>query len=125
MKILFLDDDELRHEYAQQELIGHEVEHVRTVPEALTALALRYFDLAMLDHDLGGGEHCAPSNEVSGYEVARRISEGDVLQPRFVLVHSYNAPGAQRMIAALKAAPLRCAWIPFGPSAFLAVKGAE
>jgi len=117
VKILFLDDDEQRHEYARKELIGHEVWHVRTVAEALTQLSVGVFDLAMLDHDLGG-QHYAPSNEVSGYEVARRIADGDVPRPGFVRVHSYNAPGANRMVAALVAGDVPCDWQPFGPGTF-------
>lgn len=116
MKILFLDDDEQRHTYAATALIGHDVTHVRTVPEALKQLAVGGFDVAMLDHDLGG-QHYAPSNEVSGYAVAQAIEAGQVKVPR-VVVHSFNAAGATRMVAAIANSGVPVAWAPFGPGAF-------
>lgn len=117
MKVLFLDDDENRHTYAQRALIGHDVHYVRTVAEAVRTLAGHKFDVAMLDHDLGG-THYAPSDEKSGYQVALAISGQDGKAPQRVIVHSYNAPGAARMIQALSAAEIPCAWVPFGPTAF-------
>lgn len=122
MKILFLDDDELRHTYAAQALIGHDVHHVRTVPEALASLAEHEFDVAMLDHDLGGTQY-APSDEESGYQVAVAIAERVTPAPRRVVVHSYNQPGAARMVTALRGGGVQSAWFPFGPTSFAAALG--
>ena len=120
VRILFLDDDENRHTHAMRELIGHDVHHVRTVGEAVARLKANDYDLAMLDHDLGG-THYAPSNEVSGYAVALAIESGEVRRPARVVVHSFNAAGATRMVAAINQAGVPVAWAPFGPSAFALV----
>lgn len=117
LKILFLDDDEGRHKIAADALVGHDVTHVRTVDEAIRALTAAGFDLAMLDHDLGGA-HYAPSDAASGYAVAVAIEAGTVRRPARVIVHSYNSAGATRMVAALHKADVPVAWTPFGPGAF-------
>lgn len=123
MRILFLDDDETRHKHAASELIGHDVHHVRTAQRAIETLKSHEFDLAMLDHDLGGEQHGA-SHERSGYVVAEAIPTMD-RPPRMVIVHSFNAPGAGKMIAALGNAGIPCVWAPFGPTAFKIARGAE
>jgi CheY-like chemotaxis protein len=117
VKILFLDDDEERHEYAATALIGHEVVHVRTADEAITRLGRELFDVAMLDHDLGG-THYAPSDASSGYAVACAIEGRAVMTPARIIVHSFNAAGARRMVAALHAANVAVAWAPFGQGSF-------
>lgn len=117
MKILFLDDDEYRHSHAQRELIGHDVQHARTAAEALAHLAKQDFEVAMLDHDLGGGQMLA-SNDASGYAVAEAIADRKVRRPDFVVVHSFNPAGAMRMVQSLTAGMVPSVWAPFGPTAF-------
>jgi ActR/RegA family two-component response regulator len=114
---LFLDDDEQRQTHAMKEFIGHDAHHVRTAEEAIARLKANTYDVAMLDHDLGG-THYAPSDEKSGYQVAVAIEKRDVPAPGLVVVHSYNAAGAVRMVQALANSGVPCVWAPFGPSAF-------
>jgi CheY-like chemotaxis protein len=119
MKILFLDDDETRHTYAQKALIGHDARFVRTAKAAIEALTAEQYDVAMLDHDLGG-LHYTPSDGTSGYAVARAIADGACVPPKFVVVHSYNPAGAHNMLRALTGLAV---WAPFGPGAFRAAVG--
>lgn len=112
MKILFLDDDEQRHDAFRRESIGHDVRHVRTVEQAIKALREHGpYDVASLDHDLGR-EHYA-SGPGHGYDVAVFLEEHTALCPPTVIVHSYNPNGARRMLAALQRTGCRSAWIPF------------
>lgn len=58
------------------------------------------FDLASLDHDLGGQVYQS-SGKNTGYEVAQYIAKMDN-PPPIVIVHSWNYHGAQNMIQELK-----------------------
>lgn len=111
MKILFLDDDPTRTAKFTQETVGHEVFTAETAEEAISLLHQHPdFDIASLDHDLGGNVFC-PSNEVSGYAVARAIDDMPVKdQPLCIIVHSFNPAGASRMAGRMPGA----AAIPFG-----------
>ena len=60
------------------------------------------YDLVSLDHDLGGNI-CCPSDEVSGYVVAKYISEMPIDKlPKCVVIHSFNPVGAENMINVLR-----------------------
>ena len=123
MKILFLDDDEVRHTTAQQETIGLDVTFVRTVPEAIKALSETVFDLALLDHDLGGKTYVPSEHEDTGAAVARAIAQMPLeRRPARVYIHSYNMAGAHAMVSTLREAATRALWIPFGPLLFKATK---
>lgn len=95
MKVLFLEDDESRIAKARREFVGHVLVVATTAQEAIAALDVHRFDLASLDHDLGGTQ-MAESNENSGYAVAKYIAAMET--PPFVIVHSFNPVGAQKMM---------------------------
>ncbi len=95
MKILFLEDDENRIAKARREFVGDALTVVETAQEAIAALNNDNFDLASLDHDLGGTQ-MAESDENSGYAVAKHIVTME--QQPFVIVHSFNPVGADRMM---------------------------
>lgn len=113
MKILILDDCGVRHDLCDR-LLGdeHDLTHTYTVEQAIARLDEREFDLAMLDHDLGGPH--------TGKVVARHIAKTG--HPEFVLVHSWNPVGASDMCQILrpKVTVLRS---PFGPQAIAVVRG--
>jgi CheY-like chemotaxis protein len=111
MKILFLDDDPIRTAKFMEKTVGHEVLTAETAQDAIALLDTHLdFDIASLDHDLGGEVFCE-SNEVSGYAVAQAIDEMPVEdQPLCIIVHSFNPAGAERMANKIPAA----ARIPFG-----------
>lgn len=115
MRILFLDDDEVRHDRFRKMTIGHEVWHVRTVAEARKALAARVYDLVCLDHDLGGKQMVeSRSEEGTGYHVAMAMEALPAEQrPADVVVHSYNPIGALRMANRLRSAGFRVTQAPF------------
>lgn len=125
MRILFLDDDHIRHSYFTLWTQGHDVRHVDTAQQAKDAIAARYgtgsgYDLIFLDHDLGGRTFVSSEEENTGYQVARFLSDKlkswqSQRRPRIV-VHSWNPAGAERMVKALDAAGYKVDWRTFGPS---------
>jgi CheY-like chemotaxis protein len=103
VKVLFLDDDPNKMEYAREYYNGDEFYGVETVEQAIRMLEENSpYDLVDLDHDLGG-EYFAPSDEVSGYAVAEYISQmaKDKL-PKKVVIHSFNSIGAKNMVNVLQ-----------------------
>lgn len=115
MRVLFLDDDAERHTACARDYRDLDVTHVWTAAGAVAALEMgEPFDVACLDHDLGG-QHFATSDEGSGYAVAAHIARMEPgRRPREVVVHSWNPEGAARMVATLIEAGVRVARIPFG-----------
>ena len=102
MKILFLDDDPGRIRKARLQFANDFLIEAETAEQAIEMLERESpFDLVSLDHDLGGNIYC-PSDEVSGYAVAKYISSmpKDKLPGR-VIIHSFNPVGAENMINVL------------------------
>lgn len=101
MKILFLDDDKNRLAVASKKWSkDHDLTLVETADEAIEALTNNQFDLASLDHDLGGKVY-VESSKGTGYEVAQFICTMET-PPPIVIVHSWNFYGAQNMLSILK-----------------------
>ena len=103
MKILFLDDDVLRHEAFLREHPSDTVTRASTVEETLVALeAGSPFDVVYLDHDLEGRVF-VEEIEGTGCEIAFFIARlPDNKLPKLVIVHSHNPAGARRMVEALQ-----------------------
>ena len=95
MKVLFLEDDHNRIAKARREFVGSDLTVAETAQSAIAALDANRFDLVSLDHDLGGTV-MAESDGNSGYAVARHIAAMEA-PPVFVIIHSFNPVGAQRM----------------------------
>ncbi len=103
MKILFLDDDINRCRIARQMFVDDNFSEVETSKDAIDFLE-KYspYDIVCLDHDLGG-KISVDSDEQSGYNVAKYISEMETDKlPKKVIIHSYNFVGAKRMFDILK-----------------------
>lgn len=119
MRILVLDDDEIRHEQFRDNLKEHSVVHVYTAEEAGAALGAEKFDLAYLDHDLQDFQN-NPSGygviEQTGFDVARFIARylAPQKRPDKVIVHSWNPGGAIRMVKELRENGLVAVYEPFG-----------
>lgn len=113
MKVLFLDDDESRHDVVEHWPSAGDVTHVRTVDQALKALRRERFDVVCLDHDLGG-QQMVESHEGTGYHVAQAIAKEPAWHLGRVIVHSWNPEGARRMAEKLREAGLDVVRIPFG-----------
>jgi CheY-like chemotaxis protein len=108
LKILILDDDEVRHQAFAKKLIGNLVEHVRTAEDTIYQLIHHGpWDMVFLDHDLGG-QQMVESGQGTGYEVAKWLSENKEFLPGCVIIHSYNPAGAKNMLNIIPGSR----WIP-------------
>jgi hypothetical protein len=58
------------------------------------------YDYLFLDHDLGGQQY-VKSGENTGYEVAKFLEENPHLQPKNIILHSFNEVGRKNMKLAL------------------------
>jgi hypothetical protein len=114
MKILFFDDDELRHVQFKR-LVKHnyhaEFFYAYDVKQAKKMLSEQYFSVVSLDHDMSGQIY-QPSGEGTGYEVAEFIATLDT-KPNIAIVHSFNEKGAPLMVDVLQKAKINTEWIPF------------
>lgn len=105
MKILFMDDEEWRHNTLRDHVgTSHEMWHVYGAEDAIAAIEearndSKPFDVISLDHDLGSGKK--EGRLVSQYLKTISFVWPMVNLPQIVIVHSWNAPAAQMMIADL------------------------
>lgn len=111
MRVLILDDEQIRHDYFSVKYEDVDHVHVYTGEEALDILRREpSFDVATLDHDLGGG--------MNGAAVARAMVDPEQLPkdklPPLVVVHSFNFYGARDMVATFQAAGIKSYWERFG-----------
>lgn len=109
MRILVVDDEEVRHDRFRLAFAGHEVVHARSYAEARRALSDGPYDLIQLDHDLMDF-HVVDGvrYERTGQDVARLIAEmPSRMWPGAVVVHSWNSAGAASICSILRRAGLR------------------
>jgi CheY-like chemotaxis protein len=107
MRVLVLDDEQVRHEEFVRQHPADEVVSARSVHEACAALRGPRFDRVQLDHDLGSGSP-------TGLEAARFIAEMEQeRRPAMVIVHSHNPVGAREMVLTLRDAGVRALWMRF------------
>ena len=86
-KILFIDDEEVRHKLMSKKYYGHNITYVKTAKEAFKALKNDTFDVIFLDHDLG--------TDKTGADIAERIKKMKIKSQ--VIVHSLNPVGAKNI----------------------------
>lgn len=120
MKILFLDDMQIRHDNFQEwcdDFNLTEVYHVRTADEAVKAMIEHDFDVVFLDHDLAEEHYQDGTKAVtqanSGTAVAAWMVQNEA-RP-VVVIHSYNPVGATNMFNLFRDDGFACYKIPFGP----------
>jgi len=104
MRILFLDDDRIRHLKFKSLLRGfkHTIDYVYDAKSCIELLNSNTYDMVFLDHDLGG-EIYVTKTENTGYEVALYIANelyGTNI-PDIIIIHSYNPAGVERMVGCL------------------------
>jgi hypothetical protein len=111
MKILHLDDDDLRHELFAEwcRAEGHEPFHARTFDEFGDLLASQDFDEVFLDHDLNDFQYESVVYEMYG---EKRLTGAHAAQlmtglnpekrPKRIVVHSWNDSGGKRIAAILR-----------------------
>lgn len=104
MRILIVDDEQLRHDFFARSYAGDEVVHAYGFYEATDALDKgQKFDIIQLDHDLG--DHRTPDHmvemygryELTGWHVAHHLAMEMPYdkRPNKVIVHSVNPDGAK------------------------------
>jgi len=100
MRILFLDDNAMRHRVFRSKSIGCTVDAVWTAEEALEHLLDedKEYDLIMLDHDLNAAtENQLNDNEEDGRYVVRKLVESGRHKDVTIVIHSLNADGRKNM----------------------------
>lgn len=114
MKILVLDDDDNRHRGFDRILQGRQVLHAYTASQAILALENDGpFSLVCLDHDLDLVSLLKDPG--CGMDVAEylRLHLDRSKYPARVLVHSWNEPAAERMVAAIREAGIKVKAMPY------------
>lgn len=98
MKILFLDDNDLRHVLVDRNIINQDIVHVETAREAIEQLSNNDFDLIMLDHDLDENtNNVLVEEEEDGRFVCRWMAENFESKETTVIIHSLNEPGSKEV----------------------------
>lgn len=113
MFILFLDDNQVRHDSAEKAFTnsGHTLLHAFTQEDVLQILnsCQERIGLAMLDYDLDQGE---PTGSEIASQVLNTIAEEK--WPARVIVHSNNPDGALNIISKFRNADVFAEYRPFG-----------
>lgn len=123
VKILFLDDDQARHDYAHEwlsKILGIsglliDVHHVHSSAKAIKVLEGEDFDVVSLDHDLEEIHYTNNKGdweERTGQDVARWLAADSFRG--LVIVHSWNPEGAQAMVHILANAKVNVERREFG-----------
>lgn len=107
MRILFVDDEEMRHAAFRRAFSEDDRKHVYTVDDAIHALADEVFDLVYLDHDLN-------DYHLDGMDIVKSMCAlPEDLRPKEVVVHSCNVSRALVMVANLTQAGFRVSYQMF------------
>lgn len=101
MRILILEDDQIRVEKFKENFSGYDDLFITDSPtETISKLDSENWDWLFLDHDLGGNIFC-PSDEKSGYAVAEWLEQNPKKKPKHIVLHSMNVVGRQKMKQAI------------------------
>jgi hypothetical protein len=116
IRVFVLEDDERRCEWFAKRFKGDLLDIVDDVSQAKELLTTRRYDSIFLDHDLIP-EHYGASesdDERTGYAIASFLAAHPELQrAATIMVHSFNADGAMRMVEELRGAGRQAEYIPF------------
>ena len=100
MRIFFLDDNPVRRQRFASVHSACDIVFAQTAQEAIDVLSKdTNFDQIYLDHDLGNDTFVDSDLENTGYQVAKFLSDKDVRGE--IIIHSFNAVGAKRMLQVL------------------------
>jgi hypothetical protein len=116
LRVFILEDDERRCEWFAKRFKEDVVDMVAEVSEAKQLLESRRYDSIFLDHDLmpehyGSETH---DDERTGYAIASFLATRPELQrSATIVVHSFNADGALRMVEELRRAGRQAEYTPF------------
>src|SRR2546423_12915878 len=116
LRIFLLEDDERRCEWFAKRFKGDQLDIVCEVPQAKELLQTRQYDSIFLDHDLMPEHYGSDTtdDERTGYAIAHFLASRPELQrAATIMVHSFNADGAIRMVEELRNAGRHAEYIPF------------
>ena len=116
IRIFLLEDDERRCEWFAKRFKGDQLDVVCEIDEAKELLKTRSYDSIFLDHDLKPEHYGATANddERTGFAIAHFLaSHPDLQRAATIMVHSFNADGAMRMVEELRGAGRHADYVPF------------
>ncbi len=116
IRIFVLEDDERRCEWFAKRFKGDHLDIVDEVSQAKELLTTQRYDSIFLDHDLIPEHYGATESddERTGYAIASFLAAHPELQrAATIMVHSFNADGAMRMVEELRGAGRQAEYIPF------------
>ena len=116
IRIFLLEDDERRCQWFAKRFKGDHLDIAQEVSEAKELLQTRTYDSIFLDHDLMPEHYGATESddERTGYAIASFLATHPELQrAATIMVHSFNADGAMRMVEELRGAGRQAEYIPF------------
>lgn len=123
MRILFVDDELVRHKKIEQALFDfdHELVHACGVEEAFTFIKDDVaFDIISLDHDMG------PNNNDTGYYLIQKLCNDiqcvEKMKAATIFIHSFNIGGALNMRGYLQHFGLSAELIEFGENLMRRIK---
>ena len=131
MRVLTLDDMEIRQAAFRRWFLTHTHDEAKDAPSAINLLEHFDYDLVMLDHDLAEEHYLTVSEGLS--EVARPgdpvyspgtgmdvvdyiVSMPFARKPKRVIVHSWNPTRSFEMVRRLQDADVKVWKIPFTPT---------
>lgn len=119
MRILILDDEQVRHDDLAERYSGNSVVHTTTYKQFVDELTTGSpWDLIHLDHDLGAGDSYLDGwgdmQFFTGQHAAICVCFLEAFRlPTEVIVHSVNPVGAQNMMSDLKSRKVNVTWQPY------------
>ena len=116
IRVFLLEDDDRRCEWFARRFKGDHLDVAYDVTQAKELLQAQTYDSIFLDHDLMP-EHYGSTetdDERTGYAIASFLAGRPELQrSATIMVHSFNADGAMRMVEELRRAGREAEYIPF------------
>ncbi|MFN2576283.1 MAG: cyclic-phosphate processing receiver domain-containing protein [Pyrinomonadaceae bacterium] len=116
IRIFLLEDDARRCEWFQKRFKGDTLDISCDIAEAKQLLESHTYDSIFLDHDLMPEHYGSDTtdDERTGYAIASFLaSRPDLQRPATIMVHSFNAEGALRMVEELRSAGRQADYVPF------------
>ncbi|MGZ8845181.1 MAG: cyclic-phosphate processing receiver domain-containing protein [Pyrinomonadaceae bacterium] len=116
IRIFLLEDDQRRCDWFAKRFKGDVLDIACEIDQAKDLLQTRTYDSIFLDHDLQPEHYGSetPDDERTGYAIASFLAARPELQrAATIMVHSFNADGAMRMVEELRRAGRQADYIPF------------
>jgi hypothetical protein len=116
IRIFLLEDDSRRCDWFAKRFKGDQLDISCEIEEAKELLRTRQYDSIFLDHDLQPEHYGSevPDDERTGYAIASFLATHPELQrAATIMVHSFNADGAMRMVEEMRNAGRQADYVPF------------